>query len=227
MSHHSLPGSKHRRRISVECLESRELLTTAVMLYSRQADLANHIAAVTQKASITPSVNVSALDTLGVPTPHEAARRGFTANYVGNFFTGPGQTNLQSLRTQIRGAGTSNQFKHSNISVVITNPSDPTAPFTGGAALFDKNSGNTGNVLVLDLSSSPGQDPSKPPTSYTWTVNGSSGGIYTNAVGQGTLEISYGFGNLKRPIRASTSGRAYVSFKGSISTTGLGNNTQF
>ena len=224
---HTSSGSNRRRRISVEGLETRALLTTAVMLYGRQAQLAHHVAAVTEKASVTAAAIGSPLDALGVPTSHEVARRYFMANYVGNFFTGPGQTSLQSLRTQIRGAGTSNQFRHSNLSVVITNPTDPTSPVTGGAALFDKNSGNTGNVLVLDLSSSPGQDPSKPPQSYTWNVNGSSGGIYTGATGAGTLEIRYGAGNLTRPVRSSSSGRAFVMFKGSISTTGLGNNTQF
>ncbi len=196
------------------------------MLFARQAQLSHHISAVIGSAAVTPhATSSSPLDPLGVPTPHELARRHFTANYVGNFNTGPGQTNLQSLRVQIIGAGTSSQFLHTNISMIVTNPTDPTASITGQTALYNKNSGNTGDVLILDLASDPGQAPSKPATNYTWTVNAGSGGTFSNAIGQGTLSISYGPGRGKSSPRVFSSGRAYLKFTGSVSTTGIGDNT--
>ena len=221
-------GVKRRRLLAVlEGLEGRQLLTTAVMLYARQAQLASHVAAAISSPATGSNAGTSALDQLGAPTAHEVARRHFTANFVGNFYTGPGQTDLQSLRTQIRGGGTSNQFLHANISIVVTNPTDTTAPAVATAGIFDRNSANTGDVLILDLVAAPGQNPSQPPRHYTWTVNPGSGGIYASSVGQGTLDIQFGTGHLNRPMRAYQSGRSYVKFKGAISTTGLGDNTQF
>lgn len=94
---------KHRWSITfVESLETCELLTTAVMLYGRQTNLARHVSGLVNGVANPNATTTSPLDALGVPTPHEVARRYFTANFVGNFWTGPGQTNLQALRTQIR-----------------------------------------------------------------------------------------------------------------------------
>src|SRR6185312_3577232 len=91
------------------------------------------------------------------------------------------------------------------------------------ASIYAQNSATTGTILVLDLSAAPQSDPSKPPTHLSWTINGSSGGLYSNAVATqpGTLDIRY------FPERAlpggHRSGRANLIFRGTILTTGTGN----
>ncbi len=58
------------------------------------------------------------------------------------------------------------------------------------------------------------------PTVLTWTVNNSSGGIYTDATGGGTVRIHYQPSG-KLPNRASGAGNVSVVFTGQLAVTGL------
>src|SRR5262249_20915741 len=46
-------------------------------------------------------------------------------------------------------------------------------------------------LLLLDLTADPAQRFQGLPTHFTWTVNGASGGVWTAATGEGTLDVHY------------------------------------
>jgi hypothetical protein len=202
----SRPQSRRRRRVgwSAEGLEPRQLLSAARIAHK-------------------PLVQVVPLPgDLGVPTKHEAARRAFTANFSGPYTAGPGRTTGQALSVNAIGGGTSNQFLHGDVQLATFTPVDPTQQVTGTAALYDKNASNTGSILVLDLTGDRPTNPANPPTTFTWTVDSSSGGAFSNSTGQGTLEIRYARTG-KVAARASQAGRAFIIFRGQLNTTGVQN----
>jgi hypothetical protein len=154
------------------------------------------------------------------------ARETFSARFKGHFDTGPGRFTDQALLTHIVAGGTSNQFFHGNVTIVLFTPVDPSQPVTGQAILFNKTNSSTGTALGMDLTGDRPSDPMQPPTHFTWTVNGSSGGAYTGATGQGTLDIAYSPGG-RRAQRAFLSGTAGTVFRGMVNTPGVGNVLQF
>jgi len=89
---------------------------------------------------------------------------------------------------------------------------------TGLAVLIVKNVTNSGNLLVLDLVGDTSTlDRAGRPTRFNWTVNGASGGTFSGATGQGTLEVLY------RPdgrAQART-GSVGLIFRGSVDTNGV------
>ncbi|WP_435018169.1 hypothetical protein TA3x_000115 [Tundrisphaera sp. TA3] len=154
------------------------------------------------------------------PTPRELARQRFTARFAGSFATGPPRFTDQASRIFIKGSGTSSAFLHGDFQMALYPPADrATGETTGLAALLDKNVANSGNLLLLDLQGDPSSlDRAGRPTRLTWTVDGSSGGTFSGATGEGTLEIRYrtGVKNLAR----SRSGGVNVIFRGRIETNG-------
>jgi hypothetical protein len=200
-------------------MESRDLLT---VMPGHLANL-SRVAPSARLAAPAPTAAVIASPT---PTSHEKAREMFSGRFQGSYTTGPGRSSAVALQTFINAGGTSNQFFHGNVLISITTPTDPTQPVTGTAQLFAKNVSTTGTTLVLDLQGTVPADPLKPLTQLTWTVDSSSGGLYTNATGQGTLSIIY-FPGGKRPPRALQAGTAGAVFQGQVFTTGVGNILRF
>src|SRR5262245_27675209 len=197
-------GSRPRRNTgcarigsTIERLEARELLTAPTLLAGATAANAN-----LTLASLSAENAIASAEVARQPTPHELAREAFVAKFAGRFVTGPGRFTDQASQSFIKGAGTSSAFLHGNLQMVVYTPIDPTGQTTGLAALIVKNVSNTGNLLVLDLQGrSDSHDRSGHPTRFNWTVDGSSGGTFSSATGQGTVSIRYVPGG-KLPRRA-------------------------
>jgi hypothetical protein len=203
--------------VTLETLEGRELLSIAPYLYAAQAAQEFARLKATDVAA-SPASN-------GVPTPHELARQRFTASYTGQVLFGPGRTTAQLSQAFFVGAMTSSAFLHGNLVMSVITPIDPTQSVTGQAALIVRNVSNSGNELILDLQGGP-PSATTPPTHLTWTVNGSSGGAFTNATGQGTVDIRYR--RFTHPTASGTQAAvATVVFRGLLDTTGLNNVLRF
>ncbi len=162
----------------------------------------------------------------GQPTPAEIAREHFSALFHGLYTTGPGRFTNEALRTHIVAPGTTNQFLHGNAIFEFITPLDPSQPETGIVALYNRNSSNTGTILVLDLTGTPPAIPTQPPTHFTWNVDPASGGAYTGATGSGTLTLAYKQHGRLQP-HSYTSGSAAAVFSGSVNTVGVFNIIQF
>lgn len=198
----------------VERLESRDLPTAPTLLAgSTGASLA---------ASLAPSTQQAA-DVAQVPTPREQLREAFSARFAGSFVTGRGRFTDQASQTFLKGGGNSNAFLHGDLQMAFYPPKDPADPTPGTAALIVKNVSNSGNLLVLDLQGD-GQsfDRAGRPTRFTWTVDGSSGGTFSGATGQGTVQISYRPSG-RLPGGATGAGSFGATFRGSIMTTSVTN----
>ena len=83
----------------------------------------------------------------------------------------------------------------------------------------------TGTTLVLDLTAAPSSNPGNLPTSFTWTVDPSSAGIYLNAggygTGSGTLTLRYTKVVHGQGVRAT--GGLHLKINGLINTGGVFN----
>jgi len=206
--------AKARRQFTprTERLEIREVLTAPTLLAGpiRQApSLASALAA------LDPSA--------GVPTRREQHREAFSARFQGPFTTGPGRFTDQAAQTFVTGGGNSNMFLHADLQLGFFTYKNTSTPATGLAALIVKNVGNTGNELVLDLTGDPTTlDRHGRYTHFSWTVDGSSGGAFTGATGQGTLRLIYMPGG-KYTKRAFGGGTAGAIFTGSVYTNGVNN----
>ena len=210
-------GRSCRHEPGVEGMETRDLLTVMALHHAvlpRATRVVGHVVPL-PSSTATP-----------VPTPHEMVREAFEARFQGPYNTGPGRFTSDALLTHVNAGGTSNQFLHGNVLIQITTPRDPTQPVTGTAELFEKNVATTGTILVLDLTGTSPADPTRPPSHLNWTVNGNSSGFYTNAKGQGTLNLIY-FPGGRRPQRSFQAGNAGSVFQGQIYTTGVGSLLQF
>ncbi|MFO0888420.1 MAG: hypothetical protein U0790_04645 [Isosphaeraceae bacterium] len=155
-----------------------------------------------------------------MPTPHERVRQRFHARFSGSFRTGPGRYTDQATQVFIKGGGISTAFLHGDVQMSAFTPVAPGTQTSGLAVLIVKNVTNSGNLLVLDLQGDTSSlDRAGRPTRFTWTVDGSSGGTFSNATGQGTLDVSYRPDG-KIPSRTGSVG---LIFRGSIATTGVTN----
>jgi hypothetical protein len=197
------------RRYRVEALEPRSLLSVAPIFYANMARSARAVPAAADVSS-------------PLPVPHEQVREAFDAKFSGRYIVGPGRFTDQAFQIYISGGGTASAFLHGNLLMEIFTPVDPASPTTGAASLVVKNVSNTGNLLGLTLQGDPVVDRLGRPTHMTWTVNGSSGGTFNGATGQGTVEIRYTPSG-KLPPRALGAGGAAVIFRGQVNTTGIGN----
>ena len=207
-------------RPGVERLEVREV-PYASSLLTGSATMANLLAS-TSRSSETAVPQVI-LTEAPQPTARELARQRFTAKFSGEYVVGPGRYTNQAAQFFISGGGLSSFFRKGDVQIGVFTPVDPTQPTTGIAALIDKNASNSGNVLVLDLEGDAGSlDSAGRPTHFTWTVNGSSGGSFSDATGSGTLDIHYWAGG-RLHTRVPRAGKAAVVFQGLVDTNGVTN----
>jgi hypothetical protein len=199
-------GRQRRVRLSIEGLETRNLLTLSPVLLA-----------------VSPIFHQALPAQTDGLTPREMVRERFTATFSGQFTQGPGRFTSQASQIFVSGGGLSSAFRHGDLQLALFIPKDPSAAVTGEAFLIVKNVSNSGNLLDLDLQTTPQQlDPNGRPTLLTWTVGGSSGGTFNGATGSGTLEIRYRpFGRANR--RGVSAGGANVLFHGQINTIGVGN----
>jgi hypothetical protein len=204
----------YRLRPGLEVLESRKLMSiTPVIASGRQVPISSILlqaeagtggsaggGGVTGRegsANGFPNGNSSSpLLGQGQPTPHELAREGFHAYFSGPITVGPGRFSDQAKIIYFRGLGGSTQFRHGDYQMAIVLPTDPnTQPF-GVAVLEDKN-GNSGGILVLDLTAVPNAvDRLGRPTRFTFVqdLNIYSGIYFVNS-STGTLNITYSKGS--------------------------------
>jgi hypothetical protein len=144
-------------------------------------------------------------------------KRGTLASAMsGSYFVGPSRIEGQSLQTYFAGAGTANAFLHGNFQLAFATPSGPSESAKGIATLVPRNNFQTGNLLVLDLESDGPVDPNGRTAQFTWTVNDSSGGMFANAEGQGTLQIRY-VPRGRGPRPAIENGQVATIFRGELS----------
>ena len=207
---------RRKLRLLVEWLDGRDLPTAPTLLAGPVSSVSLNLIAAHAGPQVATTIP-------HVPTPHELARQKFVAKFSGPFVTGPGRFLDQASQTFITGGGISSAFLHGNLQMAVYTPVDPKGQTTGIAALIVKNVSNTGNLLVLDLQGdTQSLDRGGRPTRFTWTVDGSSGGTFSGATGQGTVEIRYQPGG-KLPDRAQSAGTAGVIFRGLLDTNGVTN----
>ena len=171
---------------------------------------------------LRPHAQVQPTDTTASPTPYQQRRMAFNAHFLGKFAQGPGLYTDQKSQIYLKAQGTSNQFIHGAVQAAFALPGNTSSPATGLANLTDKNIGQTGTQISMDLVAVPGAVDSRGrPTAFNWTMNGGSGGNYTNATGQGTLQVRYfpGGPHLHQGFVGSTG----LIFQGQITTTGVSN----
>jgi hypothetical protein len=195
-------GRTHRRR--VPCFEPMERRAVPSVVGS--------------VSSHAVPINNEILNPAGQPTRHELRRQAFRATFSGPYVIGPGRFTSQASQVFIRGAGTSTAFLHGDILLKIATPTDPDQPPTGALTMYDRNA-NNGSQLGLRLTGSrQGVDRHGRPNRFAFTVDdGASGGAFTQASGQGTLQVRY-FAS------GRNSGTAQVLATGRIYTLGTTNN---
>jgi hypothetical protein len=212
--------SRHAR-LKVEPLESRGLLSVVPIFMAREHGVSRGVPALLSSQQ-APDGATSA----SVPTPHELRREHYSAKAAGPFVTGPGRYTDQALQVSISAFGGSTHSFHVGINLRYFVPRDPARPITGVAAIIPRNASTSGSTLVLDLRAEPTGALSALPSHFTWTVDSSSGGIYTSAgtfgTGQGTLDIHYVSGG-RRPGRAFSSGKAFLVLNGLVNADGIFN----
>ncbi|MHC5544731.1 hypothetical protein ACYOEI_41390, partial [Singulisphaera rosea] len=156
----------------------------------------------------------------GQPTAQTLRRQAYVAKATGSYGIAPGAYTDQKLQGYVLASGGSNQSLHLDLQMRFFVPKDPTQPATGVATLIPRNAATSGSTLILDLTSVPDGSGSLP-THYTWTVDSSSGGLYTNGggfgQGQGTLDIRYLTGGKR-------SGRASIVIQGQVNASGIFSN---
>ncbi len=212
MSHPN--GRRPRRRAwRIESLEARDLLSVAPMLYR---EMAREHAAALSHAGSTPSQTAATSNIVQLKSSP------FTATMYGNVRVGPGRVAGQSQLILYRGAGTSNQFLHGWFQMSFATPTDPTAPIQGNADLIEKNVGQSGTELILDVTADPNSLVNGVPTRFAWTVDGASSGFYIGASGSGTGQIVYVTGG-HAPQHVGGAVNFGVRLQGTIGTTPVTN----
>src|SRR4051812_37305488 len=151
--------------------------------------------------------------------------RPFSARFQGGYVVGTPRAAGQVSQTYMFGGGNSSAFLHGDLQLAYFTPADPAQPTFGQAVMIVKNVSNTGNELVLDLTSIPGVvDRRGRPTQFTWTVDPGSGGAFAGGVGSGTMRLIYSPGHFpgQQHVRhAITGGHLGAIFQGTIGTTNL------
>ena len=226
-------GRRRRKRIrpSIEGLEAREVLSSVIPILMDQVQARSAIRAAAGGAggsggAGTGGSTPTTLADLGTPTPRELARESFSAAFSGPYLPGPPRFVGQARQLLVIGNGSSSSFLHGSLQLGLFLPTDASQPITGTANLLDRNSSNTGNILGLDLQGNVSDvDRAGRPLHLTWTVNSSSGGTFSGAIGQGTLDIRY-LPGLQRH-HGGGAGTAQTLFKGRIYVTGVSDITKF
>jgi hypothetical protein len=189
-------SSRWRLVLNLEGLEGRELLSSygnlsRVRSLSRPQPLAGAPLPTVVAGSVTASQVGGNTSDLGPPTPQELAKQRFAARLSGTFETAQGRYQQQPLQGLVLTTGGSNQSLRLQSQMQFFTYTDPSLPPNGQINLSAKNVGNTGNMLLLDLTADPTSLSHGLPSHFTWTVNGASGGVWTGATGQGTLDVHY------------------------------------
>ena len=147
-------------------------------------------------------------------TRREAAKQQFRAVFAGNVYSLPPRFADEARQFRITGPGSSSYFLHGTLNLELLTPKDPNAEqVVGVASLQDKNSNDSGVILLNITGDNQAFDPHGRPTHLNFSVNGGggSGGAFASSVGSGTVDIHY------------QGLRAVVAFKGKINVTGVGN----
>jgi hypothetical protein len=208
----------------VEGLETRTLLSLTPFLY-KSAAAAHHSTSSLTAASIQAEAATGGTITMptGQPTPRELARQRLTAKLVGTYVMGSGRFTSQAAQVLILGEGSSNTTLHVNIQMAIFTPANPATDSTlAEGNLSSRNVATSGSTLDLLATTATNPNALGVPTHYTWTVGPSSGGLYSNATGGGTIDIDL-IPSGKPPRGATSAGRAIVVIQGSVNTSGIFN----
>jgi hypothetical protein len=205
MSSRDRTGKSPRRCVvSLEGLEQRRLLSYyGGLLHASTAEV----------RPVSASQVGGDTSDLGPPSPHEAARQRFAARLVGSFVTAPGRYQKQPLQGLLLTTGSSNQSLHLQSQMQFFTYSDPTLPPNGQINMATRNNSTSGSQLVLNLTADPTSLVHGLPSHFTWTVDASSGGVWQNATGQGTLDVVY---RVKGQTRGFLDGGASVVVQGQI-----------
>lgn len=127
----------------------------------------------------------------GAPTRHERLRDNFTAVFYGPYVIGPPRFTGDTSQTYTNSGGTSSSFLKGNLQLGFETPSSTAQGPAGTATLYPKNYLMTGNFLVLQLQGDPTDARDGRATSFSYTVLGTSSGMYSNASGAGTVQLVY------------------------------------
>jgi len=206
---------KRSLKPGLESLETREVPTVlGVPVVTPSAlDLAQHFSASSPSVAtvVIPPVP-PIIPSPGQPLPIELARTRFHADFIGHYYNGPPHYTSQLGIFSMKGVGTSTQFLHGSVQMVIVFPIDPTANITGAAYLQDKNLvGSNAFALdfIIDRSS---LDSRGRPTQGTFVADPNVyGGSNFSFQANGTIQIRYNKNN------------AVVSFDGRFYTNGITN----
>ncbi|MGE5754473.1 MAG: hypothetical protein ACM35G_01970 [Planctomycetaceae bacterium] len=156
----------------------------------------------------------------GIPTPHELARNRLFGRFNGHFDRAAGRTNELAATTRLDGVGSYTDILHADALGVLGTPvAGSNLPAAGIVELNPRNVGVTGQ-LILRVQAAPGDTSRPAPGHYTWVVDPSSGGGYTNSLGQGTLDIH--FVPTRRHLGAPAGGNFSMVIRGQLITSGLG-----
>jgi len=152
--------------------------------------------AVPQNQGFLPPANPGynlILQPTGTATPGEVKRQLFKATYRGPYIIAPGSFSSQSVQVFIRGAGSANTMRHSDIQMRLAVASDPSLETTGASVIFDRNL-NSNTVLGFDLATPRSNVDSRGRpnliSGVTLDVNASAG-VYDEAYSQGVIDIHY------------------------------------
>jgi hypothetical protein len=231
----TVKSTRRRLILTLEGLEDRKLLSYYGSLSPLHTlrRVAAQTAPLTTTASGTVTANQIGGNTsdLGPPTPNELAKQRFVAKLAGTFETAPGRYALQPLQGLVLTTGGSNQALRLQSQMQFFTYSSPSLPPNGQINLSTKNVGNTGNMLLLDLTADSTSDSHGLPTHYTWTVNGSSGGVWTGATGSGTLDVRFsttsaGGSHIKGKATIVIQGRVVTNHGLALNTALPGSRTQ-
>jgi hypothetical protein len=198
----------------VEGLEIRQVPSTSSLIATTS------LLATTRGAG--PGGSVTAFST---SNPIPLLFRPFLAKFRGPLVVGAPRAAGQLSQTYMFGGGNSTAFLHGDLQLGFFTPTDPAQPIIGQATLTVKNVANTGNQLIVDLTSVPGAvDRHGRPTQFTWIQNSASGGIFTNGAGSGTMQLIYSPGRFPGQSHLHqivSAGNAGVIFRGTLGTTNL------
>lgn len=208
---------RQRRRLDIEGLEARDLLSALIAVMASQA--ATHGTA-TGGTSGEPTNLL--INPTGTPTSHQQARQHFGAKFSGAYTVGPGRFSSEAQQLYFRGVGGSNQFLHGDTQLRLITPIDPTLPITGEITMFDRNL-NSNSSLGLDLVADPstGVDRFGRPTHLTvYQLDPNiSAGVYVEGRASGTVDITY-LTSDRRNHRGVGQGRAIVTVRALVYSLG-------
>ncbi|OJW12346.1 MAG: hypothetical protein BGO49_21050 [Planctomycetales bacterium 71-10] len=145
----------------------------------------------------------------------------FTGLFQGSYMVGAARQPGFATQLYMTGGGNTSAFYHGNVQVAIYVPEDRSQPAIGQANLIPKGSGDSGDLLLVDLTAVPGHvDKGGRPDLFTWTVNDDSGGDFTSGEGSGTVQLTY-FPSRRLPRGAVAAGRLGLAFRGQVGVSGI------